>query len=102
MQRLTALRNERADARANFYLMGPENFLVWGNTVGVATDESLRALAPPVPPYALRSVVADSAQSMFLWTGLRDCQIFAQLFKEHSPKKWGQGSYWTSAPDADA
>lgn len=91
MQRLATLRNDRADIRANFYLMGPELFLVWGNTVGVATDESLRAIAPPVPPYDLRSVVADSAESMFLWTGLKDCQIFAQLFKEYCPN-WADGT----------
>lgn len=58
--------------------------LEWVHSVGVATDEVLRSIAPPLPPYHLRSIVAASSESVFLWTGIADTINFLGIFNRHS------------------
>lgn len=83
-QRAEALKAERPDIETTSYMLGADGYLGWAHTVGVATDEQLRALAPPLPPFELRSIVAASSEPVFLWTGLFDAATILALYEKHA------------------
>jgi SAM-dependent methyltransferase len=70
------------------WMMGPELFFEWAQSIGVSGHSALRDASSPIPPLALRSIVAAAEEEVFLWTGARDIAVFMALFEEH----WRPGS----------
>lgn len=85
--RAQALMAERPDVEATCYMLGQEGFLIWAHSVGVTIDEELRALAPPLPPLELRSIVAAASEPVFLWTGIADAKTFIDLYERYVPSR---------------
>lgn len=81
--RYQKMRELLPDVEALSYLLGPDKALEWLHSIGVATDEVLRGMAPPIPPTNLRSIVAASSESVFLWTGIADSLNFINAFNRH-------------------
>jgi SAM-dependent methyltransferase len=79
--RLDELVAERGDVRTVLYMLGEGRKLEWLHSLGVVSDGVLRALAPPIPPLTLRSIVADPDEAVFLWTGVRDLCFFLDLYE---------------------
>lgn len=77
LNRLSELTAQRPDIETLSYILGPERVLEWLHSVGVATDHKLRDIAPQVPPYELRKIVAAPSESVFLWSGLKDAEMCA-------------------------
>jgi SAM-dependent methyltransferase len=77
LNRLSTLSAERPEIETLTYILGPERILEWLHSAGVSTDRELRDLAPPVPPFELRSIVAAPSESVFLWSGLKDAELCA-------------------------
>jgi SAM-dependent methyltransferase len=87
----TALRNLEASDPAVMtmrWMLGPDLYHEWAHSVGVATHSKLRDASSPIPPIALRSIVAAAEEEVFLWSGVRDISTFMSLFYEH----WKKGS----------
>ncbi len=82
-QRLDQLCAQRPDVRTLSYILGPVRILEWLHSVGVCSDETLRALVPPVPPQSLRSSVAAPEPEIFLWTGVVDVSNFMELYRQY-------------------
>jgi SAM-dependent methyltransferase len=75
LDRLAEISAQRPDIETLTYILGGERVLEWLHSVGVSTDQTLRDLAPPVPPLELRSIVAAPSEPVFLWSGLKDAEI---------------------------
>src|SRR5262245_24609592 len=86
---LDQLVASRPDIEALLYMVGPDKLLEWAHTIGVVTEPELAALVPPIPPAELRGIVAAPTEPVFLWTGLRDAEIFADVYVRHSSKRDG-------------
>lgn len=84
LARYQTLRDMRPDIEATSYMLGVPGMMNWLHSVGVATDEGLRAVSPPVPPHKLRSIVAAPSESVFLWTGVVDADSFMSLYEAHA------------------
>lgn len=69
------------------YMLGPHRILEWAHSVGVATNDDLKKVAPPIPPYSLRSIVAASSEALFLWTGIADASKFMSTYLRHAGSK---------------
>jgi len=82
--RLRALEAARPDIWAMMLMLGREREAEWIHSVGVAMDETLRMLAPPIPPPALRALVAAQEEEIFLWTRQSDLGLFLQLYEKHA------------------
>jgi len=85
--RLAELKTLSPEIETLYYILGPERFLEWAHSVGVATDAQLRAASAAIPPQTLRSLVAAPSVSVFLWTGLRDAANFLRLYQKHADTK---------------
>ena len=85
LARLTELRAQSPEFETLYYMLGPERILEWAHSVGVSTDYKLRDLSPPVPPHALRSIVAAPSEAVFLWSGLKDAQMIASYLEKYFP-----------------
>jgi SAM-dependent methyltransferase len=81
--RLSQLIKERPEVETLMYIMGGEKLEEWAHSAGLVSDPVLRDIAPPIPPYSLRSIVAAPTESVFLWSGFKDAQIFSQLFAKY-------------------
>lgn len=77
----------RPNLEALLYLVGPDKILEWAHTIGVATEVELAALAPPIPSIEMRNIVAAQSEPVFLWSGLRDAEIFADVYARNSKTK---------------
>lgn len=80
--RLEAMVRDDSSATILSYLLPAELLLEWAHSVGVATDETLRAAVSPVPPRSLREIVAAPEEAVFLWTGARDLQGFKDIYQD--------------------
>lgn len=85
--RVSELCAQQPEIETLKYILGNERILEWAHSAGVSTDHKLRDIAPNVPPYELRNIVAASSESVFLWTGLKDAQMCAALFDSHNINK---------------
>jgi SAM-dependent methyltransferase len=81
LDRLSVLSSQRPEIEALNYILGSEKILEWLHSVGVSTDHKLRDIAPNIPPFDLRNIVAASSESVFLWSGLKDAQMCANYFE---------------------
>jgi len=81
--RLNQLISQRPDVEALLYMMGHEKMVEWAHSAGLFYDPILRDLAPPVPPLKLRTIVAAPSETVFLWSGFKDAQIFSALFSKN-------------------
>lgn len=88
--RLDQMRAQDPAFEALGYLLGPERLLEWAHSIGVATDLGLRDLSPPVPPHALRSIVAAPSEPVFLWSGLKDADMIAGHLRRLLPAVEGR------------
>ena len=79
--RLEAIFANDSAYRVLHYILGPERVLEWAHSVGVATDEQLRACVSPLPPVELRSIVADNDPNIFLYTGWYDLNEICGFIK---------------------
>lgn len=77
LDRLAEISAQRPEIETLTYILGRERVLEWVHSVGVSTDQTLRDLAPPVPPLELRGIVAAPSESVFLWSGLKDAEMCA-------------------------
>lgn len=93
--RLNELRAARPDIDTIFHMLGQDKFLEWAHSIGVTSDERLRALVPPLPPFPLRSVAGGWSETRFLWTGLVEAERLYGLFTKHK----GDGSQRIRALD---
>lgn len=84
LDRVLDLCAQRPEIETLKYILGNERILEWAHSAGVSTDHKLRDIAPSVPPYELRSIVAAPSESVFLWSGLKDAQMCAALFDSHT------------------
>lgn len=82
--RLEEMKVQRPDIEALAWMLGPERLLEWAHSIGVATDEGLRACAPPLPPYSIRGNVSSGKESMFLWSGIHDVRTIVALYDRHA------------------
>ncbi|HYC77369.1 MAG TPA: class I SAM-dependent methyltransferase [Planctomycetota bacterium] len=64
-------------------LLGEPRIFEWLHSVAVVQNPDLRALVPPIPPEALRGVVAQRDVAEFLWTGLLDVDLLLGIYEEH-------------------
>lgn len=87
LDRVSELCAQRPEVETLKYILGNERILEWAHSAGVSTDHKLRDIAPNVPPYELRSIVAAPSESVFLWSGLKDAQMCAALFDSHNLTK---------------
>ncbi len=85
--RLEELKTQQPEIETLTYILGHERILEWVHSVGVSTDRKLRDLAPPVPPFDLRSIVAAPSESVFLWSGLKDAQMCAAYVERYMQHK---------------
>jgi SAM-dependent methyltransferase len=86
-----ALRNLEATNPAVLamrWMLGPDLYYEWAQSIGMSTHSKLRDASSPIPPISLRSIVAAAEEEVFLWTGAKDISIFMSLFYEH----WKQGA----------
>jgi SAM-dependent methyltransferase len=83
LDRIEEMSAQQPDIETLIYILGRERILEWAHSVGVSTDQKLRELAPPVPPIELRSIVAAPAESVFLWSGLKDAETCAVYLDRH-------------------
>ena len=84
-QQLAAMQKQRPDVRVLPQIMGQDRFFEWAHSVGVTTDDSLRSIAPPVPPIGLRRIVgAGLTEVNFLYTGLGDARALMGHFWRHA------------------
>lgn len=60
----------------SYLLQAPDRLLMWAHTIGVASNQSLRAAASPVPPRELRAPGDPTDEPLFLWSGLVDILTF--------------------------
>ena len=90
--RLEAIFANDSAYRVLHYILGPERVLEWAHSVGVATDEQLRACVSPLPPVELRSIVADNDPNIFLYTGWYDLDEFTRLYQKHVGSPTGRPS----------
>lgn len=70
--------------RVVHFLLGPERVVEWVHTIGVATDPSLAACVPPLPPVELRSITSEVEPVLFLFTGMHDLGTMLGLYREHA------------------
>jgi SAM-dependent methyltransferase len=77
LDRLAEMSTQRPEIETLTYILNHERVLEWLHSVGVATDQTLRDLAPPVPPLEMRSIVAAPSECVFLWSGLKDAEMCA-------------------------
>lgn len=87
LDRFAELRAQQPEIETLSYILGNERILEWIHSVGVSTDHKLRALAPTVPPFELRRIVAAPTESVFLWSGLKDAQMCAAYAQHHMENK---------------
>ncbi len=87
LDRISELCTQRPDVETLKYILGNEGILEWAHSAGVSTDHKLRDIAPNVPPYEMRSIVAAPSESVFLWSGIKDAQMCAALFDSHNLNK---------------
>ena len=85
--RLEVLRSERPEVDTLFHLLGRERFLEWAHSIATLQDEKLRNFSPPLPPLRFRSIAGGASESMFLWTGLKDAELFVNLFERYSTSR---------------
>ena len=83
LDRLRELRQERPEINTLWHMMGQEKFLEWGHSIGVITDEKLRSMVPPLPPFHLRSIAGGWSESQFLWSGIREARQYYEIFRRH-------------------
>jgi SAM-dependent methyltransferase len=81
LARLSEISAQRPEIETLIYILGNEKILEWVHSVGVSTDHKLRDIAPNIPPFELRNIVAAPSESVFLWSGLKDAQMCANYFK---------------------
>jgi len=82
--RLDQLVAERADIRVIFYILRNHSRIPeWLQSIGVSTDPMLRSHVPPLPPRALREIVADPEPEVFLWTGYLDTARILDLYEQY-------------------
>lgn len=81
--RLSDLRGNRPEIETLGYMLG-DRLKEWAHSCGVATEDQLKAVSPPVPPHELRSIVAAPSEAVFLWTGIVDAMNFMATYKSHS------------------
>lgn len=86
LDRLSEMRAQRPDIETLYYILGNETILEWAHSAGVSTDHKLRDIAPNIPPFELRSIVAAPSESVFLWSGLKDAQMCANYFRNFQQK----------------
>ena len=72
-------------------LGGDEAVLPWLHSVGVTAEESLRPHVPPLPPHALRRIVAADEDEIFLWSGFVDLVGILGLFAQHQRRPDSDG-----------
>ena len=87
LDRLAEISAQRPEIETLTYILGPERILEWVHSAGVSTDHKLRDIAPPVPPFELRSIVAAPSESVFLWSGLKDAEMCAAYVKRYLQHK---------------
>lgn len=89
--RLSKMKAEMPEVEALSYILTGDQLREWALTVGVATDEGLRAIVPSVPPLDMRTIVAAPSEPVFLWSGFRDAQscvaMSSRLLKKSRPLK---------------
>jgi SAM-dependent methyltransferase len=80
-RRYAERRAERNELQVLDWILGAdERRLAWLHSIGVAGDPELAALVPPLPPRALRQIVAAADDADFLWTGFVDlCTVLARF-----------------------
>jgi 2-polyprenyl-3-methyl-5-hydroxy-6-metoxy-1,4-benzoquinol methylase len=83
LDRIAEMSAQQPEVETLIYILGRERILEWAHSVGVSTDDKLRDLAPPVPPIELRRIVAAPAESVFLWSGLKDAEMCAVYLDRH-------------------
>ena len=84
-RRLATMRKQRPEVAVLPQIMGQDRFFEWAHSVGVATDDELRSIAPPVPPFELRRVVRLGMTEVdFLYTGLIDARAMIRHFWRHA------------------
>jgi SAM-dependent methyltransferase len=81
LDRLLDIRAQQPEIETLSYILGNEKILEWVHSVGVSTDHKLRDIAPNVPPFELRNIVAAPSETVFLWSGLKDAQMCSNYFK---------------------
>jgi SAM-dependent methyltransferase len=81
--RIHQLVAEKPAVRVVLSMLGPERAAEWAHTIGVASDEVLRACVPPVPPLNLRAIVGGHSEEVFLWEGAQDISSFLDLYERH-------------------
>lgn len=82
-ERLGELERQDAEVRLLKLLLGEFKLFEWALSIGTLRDPVLRSLAPPLPPDALRSITAEDAPELFLWTGLVDIESILRLYHQH-------------------
>ena len=87
LDRVSELCMQQPDFETLKYILGNEGILEWAHSAGVATDHKLRDIAPNVPPYEMRNIVAAPSESVFLWSGIKDAQMCVTLFDSHNLNK---------------
>jgi SAM-dependent methyltransferase len=85
--RLDQIVDERPDVRTQLIMLGPARRTEWLHTLGVAGDDDLRALAPPIPPRELRKIVAAPEAEVFLWSGASDVTYLLHLYDQFAKER---------------
>jgi SAM-dependent methyltransferase len=80
---LLGLEASQPAVRCMRWMLGPALYYEWAQSIGVATHSQLRDASSPIPPLALRSIVAAAEEEVFLWSGAKDISIFMSLFYDH-------------------
>src|SRR5579862_9039435 len=78
---LAGLIDSDAVTRVQLYLLGQDRLLQWAHSVGVATNDALRAGVSPVPPQELRRLDTAPEEPLYLWTGLTDITNFFAIYQ---------------------
>ena len=82
----------RTDYRVLSYMLDDDRMLEYAQSIGVS-DWRLRDLAPAIPPFHLRQLVAAHEEPVFLWTGMVDAAYFLRLFAHHGGMQQGSAIF---------
>ncbi len=86
LDRFSEICAQRPEIETLKYILGEDKILEWVHSIGVSTDHKFRDIAPNVPPFDLRKIVAAPSESVFLWSGLKDAKMCADYFKRFQKK----------------
>ena len=76
------MKNQRPEIKVLAQITGEDRFFEWAHSIGVATDDKLRSIAPAIPHFAIRRLSGQGiTEANFLYSGLTDAKALIEYYR---------------------